>query len=132
MLYLQGAEGHYERQVYTYQILKRGTRTAALRQPQAVEGYDYGYTGNVSDSQPDAAPTPAQDFFFNEEGEEISRPTQTVAIELGAMVQELPLGVSTREGGGCILIYPYACAPDDDREISVCFTSSSHAETAES
>ena len=132
VLYLQGAEGHYERQVYTYQILKRGTRTAALRQPQAVEGYDYGYTGNVSDSQPDAAPTPAQDFFFNEEGEEISRPTQTVAIELGAMVQELPLGVSTREGGGCILIYPYACAPDDDREISVCFTSSSHAETAES
>lgn len=132
VLYLQGAEGHYERQVYPYQILKRGTRTAALRQPQAVEGYDYGYTGNVSDSQPDAAPTPAQDFFFNEEGEEISRPTQTVAIELGAMVQELPLGVSTREGGGCILIYPYACAPDDDREISVCFTSSSHAETAES
>lgn len=132
VLYLQGAEGHYERQVYTYQILKRGTRTAALRQPQAVEGYDYGYTGNVSDSQPDAAPTPAQDFFFNEEGEEISRPTQTVAIELGAMVQELPLGVSTREGGGCILIYHYACAPDDDREISVCFTSSSHAETAES
>lgn len=132
VLYLQGAEGHYERQVYTYQILKRGTRTAALRQPQAVEGYDYGYTGNVSDSQPDAAPTPAQDFFFNEEGEEISRPTQTVAIELGAMVQELPLGVSTREGGGCILIYPYACAPDDDREISVCFTSSSQAETAES
>ena len=132
VLYLQGAEGHYERQVYTYQILKRGTRTAALRQPQAVEGYDYGYTGNVSDSQPDAAPTPAQDFFFNEEGEELSRPTQTVAIELGAMVQELPLGVSTREGGGCILIYPYACAPDDDREISVCFTSSSHAETAES
>ena len=132
VLYLQGAEGHYERQVYTYQILKRGTRTAALRQPQAVEGYDYGYTGNVSDSQPDAAPTPAQYFFFNEEGEEISRPTQTVAIELGAMVQELPLGVSTREGGGCILIYPYACAPDDDREISVCFTSSSHAETAES
>ncbi|MFR8332909.1 MAG: ABC transporter permease [Oscillospiraceae bacterium] len=54
VLYLQGAEGHYERQVYTYQILKRGTRTAALRQPQAVEGYDYGYTGNVSDSQPDA------------------------------------------------------------------------------
>ncbi len=132
VLYLQGAEGHYERQVYTYQILKRGTRTAALRQPQAVEGYDYGYTGNVSDSQPDAAPTPAQDFFFNEEGEEISRPTQTVAIELGAMVQELPLGVSIREGGGCILIYPYACAPDDGREISVCFTSSSHAETAES
>ena len=132
VLYLQGAEGHYERQVYTYQILKRGTRTAALRQPQAVEGYDYGYTGNVSDSQPDAAPTPAQDFFFNEEGEEISRPTHPGAIELGAMVQELPLGVSTREGGGCILIYPYACAPDDDREISVCFTSSSHAETAES
>ena len=62
VLYLQGAEGHYERQVYTYQILKRGTRTAALRQPQAVEGYDYGYTGNVSDSQPDAAPTPAQDL----------------------------------------------------------------------
>lgn len=132
VLYLQGAEGHYERQVYPYQILKRGTRTAALRQPQTVEGYDYGYTGNVSDSQPDATPTPAQDFFFNEEGEEISRPTQTVAIELGAMVQELPLGVSTREGGGCILIYPYACAPDDGREISVCFTSSSHAETAES
>lgn len=132
VLYLQGAEGHYERQVYPYQILKRGTRTAALRQPQAVEGYHYGYTGNVSDSQPDATPTPARDFFFNEEGEEISRPTQTVAIELGAMVQELPLGVSTREGGGCILIYPYACAPDDGREISVCFTSSSHAETAES
>lgn len=132
VIYLQGAGGHYERQVYPYQILKHGTKTAALRQPQAVEGYDYGYTGNVSDSQPDVAPTPAQDFFFNEEGEEISRPTQTAAIELGATVQELPLGVSTREGGGCILIYPYVCAPDDGREISACFTSSSHAETAES
>ena len=40
--------------------------------------------------------------------------------------------MSEREGGGCILIYPYASAPDDGSETSVCFTSSSHSETAES
>lgn len=130
VLYTLAGSGSYERQVYTYQFLKNGVQTVALRQPQEVEGYYYSYTGNIAEGQSDALAS-ARDFFQNEEGEEISRPTRTAPVHLGATVQELPQGVSEREDGGCILIYPYASAPGDWGETSVCFTSSSHAETAE-
>ena len=131
VIYATGKSGNYERQVYTYQFLKNGVKTAALRQPQEVAGYFFSHTENAAEDLPGTA-APARDFFLNEEGEEVSRPTRTAAIHLGPTVQDLPLGVSEREDGGCILIYPYASAPDDGSETSVCFTSSSHGETAES
>ena len=131
VIYATGKSGNYERQVYTYQFLKSGVETAALRQPQEVAGYFFSHTENAAENLPGTV-APARDFFLNEEGEEVSRPTRTAAIHLGPTVQDLPLGVSEREGGGCILIYPYASAPDDGSETSVCFTSSSHGETAES
>ena len=131
VIYATGKSGNYERQVYTYQFLKNGVETAALRQPQEVAGYFFSHTENAAEDLPGTV-APARDFFLNEEGEEVSRPTRTAAIHLGPTVQDLPLGVSEREGGGCILIYPYASAPDDGSETSVCFTSSSHGETAES
>ena len=39
VIYATGKSGNYERQVYTYQFLKNGVETAALRQPQEVAGY---------------------------------------------------------------------------------------------
>lgn len=50
--------GNYERQVYTYQFLKNGVETAALRQPQEVAGYFFSHTENAAEDLPVRWPLP--------------------------------------------------------------------------
>lgn len=82
VIYATGKSGNYERQVYTYQFLKSGVETAALRQPQEVAGYFFSHTENAAEDLPGTV-APARDFFLNEEGEEVSRPTRTRCHSLG-------------------------------------------------
>ena len=121
VIYATGKSGNYERQVYTYQFLKSGVETAALRQPQEVAGYFFSHTENAAEDLPGTV-APARDFFLNEEGEggQPSHPNR--CHSLGPHRTGPAFGrVRTRRWRVHSDLPPTQVLPDDGSETSVCF-----------